>query len=179
MSPNVIDAMSACHAVFHGIGQLFFADNPWSGMIIMAGIIVCPRIVEVFALTGSIVGMLTGVVVGANYHGLWGFNSFDGALAIGGVFYVLTWRSALFATACVIATALLCGAIGVLFTPLAPAGADAVVLFRDAGRRPRERASPRLTPVPVAEISTPEEHLARLPVAASAGPSGDTTGVIP
>ena len=45
----------------------------------------CSRIAAVFALVGSTAGMLTGLALGANgvaiYNGLWGFNSFDAALA--------------------------------------------------------------------------------------------------
>ena len=68
-----------------------------AGIIIIVGIAVCSRIAAIFALVGSTVGMLTGLALGANgvaiYNGLWGFNSFDAALAVGGVFFVLTWRS--------------------------------------------------------------------------------------
>ena len=65
--------------------------------------------------------MLTGMALGADgaaiYNGLWGFNSFDAALAIAGVFYVLTWRSALLGVACAAFTALLFGAIASFFGP--------------------------------------------------------------
>ena len=65
--------------------------------------------------------MATGLALGANgvaiYNGLWGFNWFDAALAIGGVFFVLSWRSGLLAVACAVLAALLFGAIAALFTP--------------------------------------------------------------
>jgi urea transporter len=82
---------------------------------------------------GSTAGMLTGLALGANgvaiYNGLWGFNSFDAALAVGGVFFVLTWRSGLLAVACAVLAALMFGAIA------------------------------ELDPVAVEDITTPEEHL--------------------
>ena len=57
--------------------------------------------------------MLTGLALGASgiaiYNGLWGFNSFDACLAIGGVFYVLSARSAILAVFCAVATAILFG----------------------------------------------------------------------
>ncbi len=65
--------------------------------------------------------MLTGLALGASgvsiHNGVRGFNSFDAARAIGGVFFVLTWRSGLLAIACAVLAAMLFGAIASLFTP--------------------------------------------------------------
>lgn len=153
------------NAVFRGISQLFFANSVVSGLIIVAGLAVCSRIAAAFALVGSAAGMATGLAVGANgvaiYNGLWGFNSFDAALAIGGVFFVLSWRSGLLAVACAVLTALLFGAIASLFIPWGlPAltlpfcfGTLAFVLLRGA--------TTKLEVVDVADVTTPEEHLAR------------------
>jgi urea transporter len=161
------------NAVFRGISQLWFANSVVSGIIIVVGIAVCSRIAAAFALVGSAVGMATGLAVGANgvaiYNGLWGFNSFDAALAIGGVFFVLSWRSGLLAVACAVLTALLFGAIAALFVPWGlPAltlpfcfGTLTFVLLRGA--------TTTLEVVEVADITTPEEHLARSRTA----PSGD------
>ena len=129
-----------------------------------------------WAGTQSIV-MLTGMALGADgaaiYNGLWGFNSFDAALAIAGVFYVLTWRSALLGVACAAFTALLFGAIASFFGPWGlPAltlpfcfGTLAFVLLKDASRN--------FTWVSPADVVTPEEHLRRVrthsPSAAEAG----------
>ena len=115
------DAVAILNAVFRGIGQLFFLNSILAGVLIIIGIVFCSRIAAIFALVGSTVGMLTGLALGADgvaiYNGLWGFNSFDAALAIAGVFYVLSWRSALLGVACAAFTALLFGAIASLFTP--------------------------------------------------------------
>lgn len=166
LSASANDASGVLNAIFRGIGQLFFADKLISGIIMIVGIAVCSRIAAIFALIGSIFGMLTALVVGADgvavYHGLWGFNSFDACLAIGGVFYVLTWRSGLFAVACAIATAILFGALASLFAPWGlPAltlpfcfGTLAFVVMKDT--------SSRLVTVEVADITTPEEHLKRM-----------------
>lgn len=158
------DAAAIANAVFRGIGQLFFLNSILAGVLIIIGIAFCSRIAAVFALVGSIVGMLTGIALGADgvaiYNGLWGFNSFDAALAIAGVFYVLTWRSALLGVACAAFTALLFGAIAAVFTPWGlPAltlpfcfGTLTFVLLKD---------SKAFTWVPPAEVVTPEEHLRR------------------
>ena len=163
------------NAILRGISQLFFANSIVAGIIIIVGIAVGSRIAAIFALVGSTVGMLTGLALGANgvaiYNGLWGFNSFDAALAVGGVFFVLTWRSGLLAVGCAVLAALLFGAIASLFIALGPAGADAAVLLRDARlRAPQGRERQSSTAVEVADITTPEEHLAR----ARAGGAGGT-----
>ena len=84
------------NAILRGISQLFFANGIVSGIIIIVGIALASRIAAAFALIGSAVGAGTGLALGANgvaiYNGLWGFNSFDAALAVGGVFFVLTVR---------------------------------------------------------------------------------------
>jgi urea transporter len=154
------------NAILRGISQLFFANSIVAAIIIVVGLAVCSRIAAIFALVGSTVGMLTGLALGANgvaiYNGLWGFNSFDAALAIGGVFFVLTWRSGLLAIGCAVLAALLFGAIAALFTPWGlPAltlpfcfATLAFVLLKDAGTK--------LEPVAVEDITTPEEHLTRM-----------------
>ena len=154
---------TVANAVLRGIGQFFFANSIWSGVLIIIGILTASRIAAVFALIGSTVGMLTGLALGADgnaiYNDLWRFNSFDAALAIGGVFFVLSVTSGLFAVACAIATALFFGAIGAMFVPWGlPAltlpfcfGTLTFVLIKGLTRK--------LTPIPPAEIMTPEEHL--------------------
>jgi urea transporter len=161
-SANNIEGIA--NAIFRGISQLFFANSIVSGIIIVLGLAVASRIAAVFALVGSTVGMATGLALGANgvaiYNGLWGFNSFDAALAVGGVFFVLTWRSGLLAVACAVLAALLFGAIAALFTPWGlPAltlpfcfATLAFVLLRDA--------TTELEPVAIEDITTPEGHLA-------------------
>ena len=155
-----------CAAVHVGLqhDELFFLNSILSGVLIIIGIASCSRIAACFALVGSILGMLTGLALGADgvaiYNGLWGFNSMDAALAIAGVFYVLTWRSALLGVACAAFTALLFGAIAAVFTPWGlPAltlpfcfGTLTFVLLKD---------SKEFTWVPPAEVVTPEEHLRR------------------
>lgn len=172
------DALAIVNAVFRGIGQLFFLNSILAGVLIIIGIAFCSRIAAGFAVVGSIVGMLTGIALGADgvaiYNGLWGFNSFDAALAIAGVFYVLTWRSALLGVACAAFTALLFGAIASFFGPWGlPAltlpfcfGTLAFVLLKDVSRN--------FSWVPPSEVATPEEHLRRArKLAESTAAAGD------
>jgi urea transporter len=153
------------NAVFRGIGQLFFANSVWAGIIMVVGLAVCSRIAAIFALVGSAVGMLTGLAVGANgvaiYNGLWGFNSFDAALAVGGVFFVLSWRSGLLAVMCGVLAALLFGAIASLFIPWGLPALTLPFCFATLAFVLLRGASSVLEPVAVEDITTPEEHLDR------------------
>jgi urea transporter len=160
------------NAIFRGISQLFFANSIVAGIIIIAAIAVCSRIAAVFALIGSTTGMLTGLAVGANgvaiYNGLWGFNSFDAALAIGGVFFVLSWRSAILAVACAVFTAMLFGAIASLFVPWGLPALTLPFCFGTLAFVLLKGSSTKLEAVDLEDITTPEEHLERSRAGASA-----------
>lgn len=165
------------NAIFRGIGQLFFANSVVAGIIIVVGIAACSRIAAIFALIGSTVGMLTGLALGANgvaiYNGLWGFNSFDAALAVGGVFFVLSWRSGVLAVACAVFAALLFGALVSLFTPWGLPALTLPFCFATLTFVLLKGATPALDPVEVEDITTPEEHLTRRPESSSDGVGRD------
>lgn len=149
------------NAVLRGISQLFLADSILVGLIILAAILVCSRLAAALALLGSGVGMLTGLALGADgyevYHGLWGFNSFVTAVAIGGVFVALNWRSVILAAVAAAVAALLFATFTNLFSPWGlPALTLPFCLTTLAFLIPRELT--RLRAVTLDEISTPEEH---------------------
>ena len=151
------------NAILRGISQLWFANSVVAGIIIVAGIAVCSRIAAIFALVGSTVGMATGLALGADgvaiYNGLWGFNSFDAALAVGGVFFVLSWRSGLLAVACAVLAALLFGAIAALFVPWGLPALTLPFCFATLAFVLLKGASKDLEHVEIEDITTPEEHL--------------------
>jgi urea transporter len=153
------------NALLRGISQLFFANGIVSGILIIVGIAVASRIAALFALVGSLVGMLTGLALGGSgvaiYNGLWGFNSFDAALAVGGVFFVLNVRSGVLAVGCAVLAALLFGAIGSLFTPWGLPALTLPFCFATLAFVLLKEAAPRLDAVAVEDITTPEEHLSR------------------
>ena len=153
------------NAIIRGIGQLFFANDVVAGILIVVGIAVASRIAAVFALVGSAVGMLTGLALGANgiaiYNGLWGFNSFDACLAIGGVFYVLSVRSAILAVGCAIATAMLFGALAALFGPWGLPALTLPFCFGTLAFTIMKYSTDKLVPVEPADITTPEGNLRR------------------
>lgn len=97
-------------------------------------------------------------------------------VAVGGVFFVLTWRSALAEIACAAAGALLFAAVGTLLAPLGLPGLTLAFCLATLAFLLIKDDTPRLQPVDLADITTPEEHrrAARPPVAPTAG--RDPTG---
>lgn len=176
------DVAAVLNAIFRGIGQLFFVNSVLGGVIILIGIVICSRIAAIFALIGSTLGMLTGMALGADgvsiYNGLWGFNSYDACLAIAGVFYVLTWRSALLGAACAIFTALIFGALSSIFGPWGLPALTLPFCFGTLAFVLLHHATTRFTWVPPTEIETPEAHLHRARQArlTPAGPDGAEAG---
>ena len=88
-------------------------------------------------------------------------DAFDAALAVGGVFFVLTVRSAVLAVACAVFAAMLFGAIASLFTPWGLPALTLPFVFATLAFVLLKDASTKLVPVAVEDITTPEEHLTR------------------
>lgn len=115
--PNFLEAF------FRGIGEVFFQDNLITGIIFLIAILVNSRISALFAALGSLVGLFTALFLfGGNgywvYHGLYGFNAVLCGIAVGGMFYVLTWESALYALVCTLMSTIAMAAISVLLSPI-------------------------------------------------------------
>jgi urea transporter len=149
------------HGLFRGIGEVMFQDNLVSGLVFLAGIAVNSRVSAGFALLGSAVGLLTALVLGADgftaYHGLYGFNAALCAIAIGGVFFVLTWRSAVYAVVAAVFSVPAFAAVAVLLSPIGMPALTApfvlvtwLFLWPKAGFR-------ALTPVALADVTTAEK----------------------
>jgi urea transporter len=117
-----ITILNLLEAFFRGIGEVFFQDNLATGVIFLIAILVNSRISALFAALGSLVGLLTAFLFGGNgfwiYHGLYGFNAVLCGIALGGLFYVLTWESTLYAVLCMIVSTVVMAAISVLLSPL-------------------------------------------------------------
>eukprot|EP00063_Salmo_salar_P021480 XP_013996315.1 PREDICTED: urea transporter 2-like isoform X2 [Salmo salar] len=91
-------------AVPVGVGQVYGCDCPWTGGIFIIALLLSSPTICMHAVLGSIVGVVSGLVLAAPrediYSGLWGYNSCLSCIAIGGVFYGLTWQSHLLAITC-------------------------------------------------------------------------------
>lgn len=167
-------------AIFNGISQLFLAQDVIGGILIVIGLLFCSRIAGAMALVGSTFGMLSGLAVGASgtaiYQGLWGFNSFDAALAIGGVFFVLSVRSFVLGVGCAILAALFFGALSALFEPWGLPALTLPFCFATIIFALLKYATTSVDAVEAEDITTPEEHLIRMKEERSAGIGRDQIG---
>lgn len=162
--PASVTVDNLLQGFFRGVGEVFFQDNLITGIIFLVGILVNSRISAAFAAIGSAVGLLTSLLfLGGsgffNYHGLYGFNAVLAGIAVAGVFYVFTWRSALYAAVCALVTTVVMGAITAFLTPVSMPALTApfvlttwLFLLPKAGFR-------ALQPVPLAEAAAPERVL--------------------
>ncbi|KAM9394035.1 urea transporter 2 isoform 1-T1 [Pholidichthys leucotaenia] len=114
--PNItwaeIDIAKLFMSVPVGIGQVYGCDNPWTGGIFIISLFISSPITCAHAVLGSAVGMASGLALAAPfrdiYFGLWGYNCVLACIAIGGMFYALTWQVHLLAITC----ALFCAYLG-------------------------------------------------------------------
>ncbi|MED6284374.1 hypothetical protein CHARACLAT_018681 [Characodon lateralis] len=114
--PNItwseINVAKLFRSVPVGIGQVYGCDNPWTGGIFIISLFISSPITCAHAVLGSAVGMVSGLALSAPfediYFGLWGYNCVLACIAIGGMFYALTWRVHLLAITC----ALFCAYLG-------------------------------------------------------------------
>ncbi|CAJ1068866.1 PREDICTED: urea transporter 2-like [Xyrichtys novacula] len=117
--PNItwaeIDVAKLFMSVPVGVGQVYGCDNPWTGGIFIISLFISSPITCAHAVLGSAVGMVSGLALAAPfgdiYFGLWGYNCVLACIAIGGMFYALTWQVHLLAMTCAFFCAYLGSAI--------------------------------------------------------------------
>jgi urea transporter len=162
------------HGHLRGVGEVMFEDNLLTGLIFLIAILVNSRISALFAVLGSAVALLTALALGGDgfsiYHGLYGFNAVLCAIALGGLFYVLTWKSAIYALLAAMFSVIAFAAIAVLLAPIGMPALTApfvlttwLFLWPKAGFR-------ALEPVTLADVTTAENIRAAYR-ARAAGPS--------
>ncbi|MEV4676255.1 MULTISPECIES: urea transporter [Actinomadura] len=82
------------HGFFNGIGQVFFQDKWYVGLIFLIGLAVSSRLVAAAAAASSLIGLLTGWWLGAQAAdlgaGLYGYNAVLTGIALTGTFVVLS-----------------------------------------------------------------------------------------
>jgi urea transporter len=162
------------HGFFRGVGEVMFQDNLLTGVIFLIAILVNSRISAAFAAAGSAVALLTALALGGDgvaiYHGLYGFNAVLCAIALGGLFFVLTWKSALYALLAAVFSVPAFAAIAVLLSPIGmPALTAPFVLTTWLFLWPKAGFG-ALAPVALADVTTAENIRASSRVRA-AGPS--------
>jgi urea transporter len=106
----------------NAIGQIFFQDNWISGYLIVIGVAIQSRISAGMALIGAalaaLVAVLFGGPEGAIRDGLFGYNAALTAMAIGGIFLVLTWQSFAYALFGVVVTTWLWASVAIFLEPI-------------------------------------------------------------
>lgn len=162
---GTLDLYDVVTGFFDGIAQVVLQTGVWSGVIILIGLLVNSRITALAAAVGSLAGFGTGWVLGMPHYvlanGLAGYNSVLTVIALGGLYYVLSVRSAIFAVCAGIITAV---AHGSMMTILAPFGLPVITapfvlvtwscLFAASSLT-------ALRPVHPADALTPEGNLTR------------------
>ncbi|KAM6227054.1 urea transporter 2 [Spheniscus humboldti] len=109
-----------------GVGQVYGCENPWSGGIFLVALLISSPLICLHAAIGSTVGMFAALSIASPfdsiYLGLHNYNCALACIAIGGMFYALTWQTHLLALACALfcaySGAALANALSVLGLPL-------------------------------------------------------------
>ncbi|XP_030423505.1 urea transporter 2 [Gopherus evgoodei] len=87
-----------------GVGQVYGCDNPWTGGIFLVALLISSPLICLHAAIGSAVGTLAALTIAMPfdrlYFGLGSYNSVLACIAIGGMYYALTWQTHLLALAC-------------------------------------------------------------------------------
>uniref|UniRef100_UPI00398E828C urea transporter 2-like isoform X2 n=1 Tax=Pristiophorus japonicus TaxID=55135 RepID=UPI00398E828C len=95
-----------------GVGQVYGCNNPWTGGIFLLALIISSPVICLHAAIGSCLGILAGLSLASPfqkiYNGVWSYNSVLGCIAVGGMYYALTWQTHLLAIMC----AIFCAYIG-------------------------------------------------------------------
>lgn len=156
-----LTAENLLQAFLRGVGEVMFQDSALTGALFLLGILANSRFSALFAALGSAIGILVALALGGNgvwiYHGLYGFNPVLCAIAVGGLFYVLTWRSALYALLCAVLGTVLTASFTTFLTPIGmPALTAPFVLSTWLFVWPKHHFR-ALDPVALARVTTAEQ----------------------
>lgn len=107
--------------MFNGIGQVFFQNKWYVGLIFLIGLVVGSRIAAVAAVVSSLIGLAVAWVLGAPAAdiaaGLYGYNAVLVGMALAGIFVVLSPAGGVYAVVGAIAATGLTAALTTFFTP--------------------------------------------------------------
>ncbi|NXO66300.1 UT2 protein, partial [Phainopepla nitens] len=109
-----------------GIGQVYGCGNPWTGGIFLVALLISSPLICLHAAIGSAVGVFAALSIASPfdsiYLGLHNYNCALACIAIGGMFYALTWQTHLLSLACALfcaySGAALANALSVLGLPV-------------------------------------------------------------
>ncbi|XP_017675238.1 PREDICTED: urea transporter 2-like isoform X1 [Lepidothrix coronata] len=109
-----------------GVGQVYGCGNPWTGGIFLVALLISSPLICLHAAIGSTVGMIAALSIASPfdsiYLGLHNYNCALACIAVGGMFYALTWQTHLLSLACALfcaySGAALANALSVLGLPV-------------------------------------------------------------
>lgn len=105
-----------------GVSQVFLINDPVTGVLFLAGLAVSSRSAALFALCGSLVAMVTALLLGADGAGvgagLYQFSAVLTAIGMGTTFYHPGWRVILYTLLATVFTVVAQGALNVALAPL-------------------------------------------------------------
>ncbi|MFJ3821292.1 urea transporter [Streptomyces nodosus] len=105
---TALSAAELGRAFCNDIGQVFFLDTWYAGLLLLAGLLVASRTAALAAACGSVVAILTACVMGLPAdriaEGLYGYNAVLVAIALAATFLTLTPWTAGYATLAAVAS---------------------------------------------------------------------------
>ena len=108
------------HGLLNGVGQVFFQDKWYVGLLFLIGLALSRWLVAASAAVASLIGLLVGWVLGAQAAdlgaGLYGYNAVLTGIALTGTFVVLSRAGIVYALIGTAAAAGLTAGISNLFT---------------------------------------------------------------
>uniref|UniRef100_M3ZYR7 Solute carrier family 14 member 2 n=1 Tax=Xiphophorus maculatus TaxID=8083 RepID=M3ZYR7_XIPMA len=166
--PNItwseIDVAKLFRSIPVGIGQVYGCDNPWTGGIFIISLFISSPITCVHAVLGSAVGMVSGLALSAPfediYFGLWGYNCVLACIAVGGMFYALTWQVHLLAITCAFFCAYLGSAISNVMSTLGLPACTWPFCLSALTFLLLTTGTKRIFKLPLAKVTYPEKNLA-------------------
>lgn len=157
--------MTWFHGTTMGIAEIFFQDNWVTGVLILIGIAIHSRIGALMAVMGSTLAVAGAVFYGAHDEairdGLFGYNAALTGIALGGMFFVLNVPAFLYTLIGILVTARVWASLGVFLEPSGMPVLTSAFVFVTWLMLLAKHGFASLIPVPPADATTPEEHLAR------------------
>eukprot|EP00697_Spironema_sp_BW2_P013124 gnl/Spiro4/3014_TR1486_c0_g1_i1.p1 gnl/Spiro4/3014_TR1486_c0_g1~~gnl/Spiro4/3014_TR1486_c0_g1_i1.p1 ORF type:complete len:983 (+),score=201.46 gnl/Spiro4/3014_TR1486_c0_g1_i1:99-2951(+) len=169
--PAFYDTASTFKALMTCVSQALYLTDWRSGLIMLGGIAVATPISMAMAVNGAGIAILTHLILGGPlsilYNGVWGFNAVLTNMAIGGMFYTMSWTVWALSSYAAFVTVFVSRALSIIFTPLGvpPMGTASALVsigFVLMGGSIRNAVA-----VPLDRITIPEDHVRRQALALS------------
>lgn len=163
VTPPTLTASDAVMGFLNGPAQVMLQQNIWTGVAFLIGLLVNSRISCVAAIVGSLVGIGVAWGLGGSESamriGLYGYNSVLTAVDLGGIYYLLSGRTALFTLFAAIVTVIIYGMLHAVLAPLGMPVLTAAFVITTWLCLLGKASLTRLQPIHPEEITRAEDHL--------------------